>query len=276
MKQKGTILLWLTFAILGYMLCGCAPDEKLAGAAGTGNPSGEASFSMKVASMSPNDSTLTTKDQSQTVFTINETKILIARLEFEFPDSTTCENSDFEFSSPVVCYDDKLVINGPYTYDLIKNVSTPPIGTFDLPVGDYDNIKIQFVDLQSIDSAAISDTNLIGFTMIIGGTFNYAGNSTRSFKFHLRFNEIVKFLSQKNVVISEKNKTDISVVLEVDTWFNGVNIKKCLTDNHLNLNSNGNLVIKEGALSRSGCLDLETKIRTDISNSGSFRSNIEQ
>lgn len=254
-------------ALVAWLL-GCQGGE-VAGGTGIGNPSqGTVTFALKATSGQQQlakvadggvrnpDSAFAVADLGGTVFTIHSSLANLGYVKFKLPDGIAC-SQDIESA----CEQDDIKVTGPFVVDLMSGTLLPEIGPFKVPAGMYRRAEMRLEALES--GAPTPQPQLLGRSMIISGTFVYAGKTDRTFSISLDFDEEIAFESGSMSV-----KPDILnkflLLFNVDEWMAKADITKCLDDSTLVLDPQGNLLIDK----QNKCEGLEQVLKDGVKASG--------
>lgn len=265
LPTSAAILGGLAFTVL---VSGCL-DEKVAGSTGIGNPSqGTVSFAMVAVSQrtpaakesargrwNP-DGSFSVADLGGTVFTIRSSLANIGHVKFKLPDGIDC--SDAPESE---CEVGDIKVPGPFVADVMAGTLVPDLGAFKVPAGLYRRVEIRLEALEAGKPAP--DPRLVGNSMIIAGTFDYAGKSDRAFSLALDFDEEVRFESG-TMTVKEDILNKLLLLFNVDEWLASANITKCLEDSTLVLDPQGGLHLNED----NECEGLEQVLKEGVKASG--------
>jgi len=196
--------------------------------------------------------TYTVVDEGGTTFTITEARVNVRHIQFDLPEDSEQDSTN------------KVSLDGPFVFDLINGTQTPAINAFEVEQGIYRRIDVRFDDAEASDALLSAGDELLDNTMLIAGTFDYDGTSGRNFRFVLKFNEDLRFEEPDGISVAEGETTEFLLSLNVTEWLTGINITSCLDGGDLSLESNGDLIIEDGA--GSDCGDLESTIKSNIKN----------
>lgn len=254
-------------AITVAALAGCLGD-RVAGGTGVGNPTkGSVTLAMqaaaggtlakRAASLPRNpDGSFDIRDASGTVFTVRSSSANVGRIKLSLPQGVDCEDAD-----ETECEANEVTVPGPFVADLMAGTWNPDPGAFRIPVGGYHRIDVR---LQAADKEKPGpEPDLAGHSMIIKGTFAYAGRSDRAFTLALDFDEDARFQSDTGFAL-QAGKNRITIVLDVEKWLSGADITECLDNGDLTLDASGNLT----AMDSGTCSDFGEPIKDAIKASG--------
>ncbi|MEO7423860.1 MAG: hypothetical protein ABI036_01660 [Fibrobacteria bacterium] len=254
-------------ALGAALLAGCL-DERVAGGTGVGNPAkGSVTVAMQASSggnglaksSTPRnpDGSFTITDAGGTWFTVRECYANVGRIKFQPPDGSECKDVD-----ETACESLKVEIPGPMVADLMTGKFQPDPGSFRIPIGSYRRIDLRLENPpKNPDSSFLP---LAGHSMIILGSFEYAGFKANPFSIALDFGEDVRFESDSGLVIDSTGLTRLVVQLDVGKWLSGVDITRCLDEGKLALLPDGSLVVDKD----NACGQLENDIKSAIKVSG--------
>ncbi|MDB5103391.1 MAG: hypothetical protein JWP91_1080 [Fibrobacteres bacterium] len=261
MKSSAAIALSAAF------LAGCV-GERVAGGTGVGNPAkGSVTVSMQAsaggnalakASAPRNpDGSFTITDAGGTPFTVRESFANVGRIKLQLPEGLDCKDADES-----ACESLQVEIPGPMVADLMTGKWLPDPGAIRIPIGSYRRIDVR-LESQSKDSEG-TPSILAGHSMILRGSFDYAGSKDKAFSIALDFGEDARFDSDSGLVIDSIGVNRLLVLLDVEKWLSGVDITRCLDEGRLALLPDGSLVVdKENA-----CGQLENDLKSAIKASG--------
>lgn len=253
-------------------LWGCL-GERLAGTTGVGNPPQSAlTFSMQAAagpvaakrSAAPDgDTVLTLADKSGTAFALRRALAHVGQVKLRLPDGVGCPPAP---APP--CEAGNLKLAGPFVADLMAGTFSPAFPTLAAPHGEYRRVDIRLVPLD--DWAASPETSLRGHTVLLAGTFAYAGRSDRAFTMVLDLNEEARFDSGSSRV-REAPLNLLRLRMDAGQWLASADITGCLDDGRLPLDPSGNLRID----GETACEGLEQAIKHGIKGSGRLEDGLQ-
>ena len=247
-------------------------DDRLAGGTGIGNPSqGVVTVAMQAASgvdglgktAAPRnpDGSFTLTDAGGSRITVQEALANVGRIRLKLPDGLDCKDA-----GGAACEAAEAIIPGPMIADLITGNWLPDPGTIRIPVGAYRRIDVR-LEGKSKDKPG-PDSGLDGHSLILKGLFEYAGKADRKLSITLDFDEDVRFVSDPGLSLDSIGLNRFTIFLDVEKWFTGVDIGKCLDEGKLQLDADGSLAIdKENA-----CGLLQSDVKAAIKASGNLRA----
>lgn len=272
-NMRMTIRGWMAAAVAVSLsgLGGCLGD-RMAGSTGVGNPPRSAlSFTMvadkgaaaaKLAAPSARtrdaDTAYPVVDRSGTAFVLRRALANVGQVKLKLPDGVKC--------TPALAQDceaDELKVPGPFLADLMAGTFTPAFPTIQAPHGDYRRVDVRLEALEPGRTAA--DTALVGHSMLLSGTFTYAGRSDRAFEIVLDFNEEARFDSGSSRV-REAPLNLLKLRMDVDHWLAESGIGACLDSGSLILHGAGDLRIDKD----NACDGLEQAIKNGVKASGTL------
>lgn len=267
----------LTFAtlLLGCIV-GCI-EGPATGGSGVGNPpQGTVTFSMQATSGMPPlpkssagplglpDSAFTVTDAGGTTFTIRSSLANVGYVEIKLPDGQECtEAIDRD------CEMDEVKLPGPFVANLMTGAFQPDIGTFRIPAGSYKRVEFRLEALK--EGAPTPEPSLLGNSMIITGTFSYAGRADRAFSIALDFDEELRVESPTGMTVRDQGLSKLVLLLEVEKWMATADITRCLEEGELLLDQAGNLVANE----ENDCEGLEEVLKSGVKGSGELDEEFE-
>lgn len=172
---------------------------------------------------------------------LTEAKIVVSRIKLESesvedecervgalkkegePDDSSHETgAEDETEEEKECEDShELALKGPFVIDLLTGTSTPDLGTLSLPVGVYDQVKIEM-------HHGDKDTTLGGRTLVAGGNLVLADGSVKPFSLSLTFDENLKIRTDSGMALDAGSLNTVAVRLMAGDWLKGVDIAGCL------------------------------------------------
>ncbi|MDB5051194.1 MAG: hypothetical protein JWO30_4265 [Fibrobacteres bacterium] len=254
------------------LLAGCL-GERVAGGTGVGNPtkgsvtvalqaaSGQDALAKPGATQPRNpDGTFSVTDAGGTVFTIRSALANVGRVRLQLPEGIVCKDAD-----ETECESGEVSIPGPFVADLMTGGWQPDPGVVRIPVGEYRRMDVR---LEAMEKGATgTDPDLPGHSMVVKGSFDYAGKADRSFSLALDFDEDARFENLAGLGVEAEGLNRLIVLLDVEQWLAKANITGCLDDKSLSLDAQGGLhVDKENA-----CPGLENILKDAIKGSGNLR-----
>lgn len=152
---------------------------------------------------------------------------------------------------------ESIIMNGPFTFDVLTGASIPPIDSARLPAAKYTGIKLHITNLSNINDYAIE----------VAGTFEYK-DADRNFSILMEenANAFYKF-DGPAFQISEDDSVKFLLFLDADEWLSSVSLKGYLDNNTISLDSNGNLVIDKST-NASPYKDFKKSFKSNIIRSG--------
>lgn len=253
-------------------LGGCLGD-RVAGSTGVGNPPQSALTFTMVAdkgaaaasktsgarrSTLPADTSLPVADKSGTAFVLRRALVHVGLVKFKLPEGVKCDQALLH-----PCEADELKIEGDFVADLLAGTFTPAFPTLQAPHGEYRRVDVRLDALDPGHPAA--DSALIGHSMVLSGTFAYAGRSDRNFSIVLDFDEEIRYDSGLTRV-REAPLNLLKLRLDADHWLADSDIGGCLDSGSLELDDSGGLRIDE----ENSCEGLEQTIKDGVKASGTL------
>ena len=258
-------------ALICSLLAGCLGDQ-VAGGTGVGNPtkgsvvvalqaaSGPEAMAKSGALRRNPDGTFTVLDAGGSAFIIRSGYANVGMVGLKLPTGIVCADAD-----ETECESDAIKIKGPFVADLMTGKWQPDPGVFHVPSGSYTDMDIRFEPMDKASSGP--DAGLNGHTLLIKGTFGYAGRSDRAFSIALDFNEDGSYVSPVGLGVKAQGLDTLIVLMNVDQWLSHADITACLDSGDLSLDAAGNLAIGKD----SGCSDLENATKDAIKGSGNLK-----
>jgi hypothetical protein len=257
-------------ALVSILTAGCVGDQ-LAGGTGVGNPvkgsvtvamqavSGSESLAKTAAPRRNSDGSFTVADAAGTQFTIRSSYANVGSVKLKLPDGIACSQAD-----ETECESDRIKIKGPFSADLMTGEWQPNPGVFRIPVGSYSTLTVQFEPMDKDQSDG--GTGLQGHTLLIQGTFAYAGKDA-GFSLALDFNEEAEYVAAGGLGVTGKGLDTLLVLLNADQWLSQADITACLDSGKLVLDPAGNLAVDKS----DNCPGLENAIKDAVKGSGKLR-----
>lgn len=256
-------------ALIAVLTASCM-DGRQAGGTGIGNPvKGSVTVAMQAASggdglaksAAPRnpDGSFTIADAGGLKLTIRSAFANVGRIKLKLPDGIDCKDAD-----ETECANAEAVIPGPIVADLMTAVWVPDPGAFRLPVGTYRRIEVR-LEGKSKDKPG-PDSGLDGHSLIIKGSFEYAGKADRRLFIALDIDEEVRFASDSGLALERGGLNRFLILLDVEKWLSGVDIGRCLDEGKLALDTDGALAIGKD----NSCGQLQSDLGAAIKASGSL------
>lgn len=246
-------------------LFGCM-DEEVAGGTGVGNPpQGTATFAMAASSGDPLAKgtssreaarRFTLTDAGGTRFDLERAVAHVTWVRLRTPAGRPCRK---ELHS--TCEAEDIRLEGPFVADLMNGTLSPDLPAFQAPAGTYRRIEARLDDLDE-DKAALEPA-LAGHSVVLSGTFAYAGRADRAFSLSLDFNELVRF-EGGSMAVRQDTLTHLLLRFGVESWLKEIDIGRCLDEGRLVLDNQGNLKLDDG----SNCDGLEKALKEAVKASG--------
>lgn len=260
-------------------LAGCA------GGTGEGNPEfGSLSISLRAKADAPalsrravpgalsktaaND-TLRLLDEDSTAFLIDHIYAHADRIEIGRPAGAECRGSD-----TVECADSAVIVSGSRFVDLLEKPGPLVASGLELPPGVYNRMKIRFGRLADPGDGSVPPAYvpLVGHSVMMKGSFDYAGVSNRSLTIYLDFNEAFEFGNTSGLAIAADSLSNWAGVFLAGWWLRDLEITECLNEGKLVLGPDGGLVIDSG----SECNEIEDSLGVNIKRSTRFEEDDER
>lgn len=128
---------------------------------------------------------------------------------------------------------ESIILNGPFTFDVLTGASIPPIDSAQLPAAKYTGIKLHITNLSHVNDYAIE----------VFGTFEYK-DAEREFSILMEENANAFYKFDEPVIeLTEDDSVRFLLFLDADEWLSSVSLKGYLDNNEISLDPNGNLVI---------------------------------
>jgi hypothetical protein len=261
-------------AALAALLSGCILD-RTAGGTGVGNPTkgsvtvamvatdtapagkaaaGEAASKTAATGRNP-DGSFTIRDAGGTAFTIKSGYANVGRIRIALPDSLDCNDAD-----ETDCESGEVKLPGPWVSDLMTGKWIPDPGSVSIPVGSYRSLDVR---LEAQDKVVAGAPDLGKHSLVIGGTFAYAGRIDRPFRIALDFDEDARFESSSGFSV-DSGENAITLALDIAQWMSTADLTACLDAGSLPLDALGGFSLEKG----HGC-DLEQALKDAVKASGS-------
>lgn len=223
-------------------------------------------FSDTVAPPAPGPSGLNTTDADGSAVTIESAYAYVRDIEFDLPEASEgCDIEGAELSAPVICENDKVVVEGPFVFDLITGDSTPSLEEVTLPEGTYKRIDVRLEDADTADGLVLEDDAMNETSLLARGTVVVEGEILE-FGLALKFNEDARFERPEGIEVSG-NGGELSLHLDVATWFEGVDLAGCLASGDVEVSDGGVYWIDED-VSGGDCSSIEGDLKENIKTSG--------
>ena len=217
-------------AATALAIVGCG-QERLAGGIGVGNPPlADVSLALKAKSVSPianaktsaaaltnPDGTFTIGDSLGTSIILDSIIARVDGIDFTLPDSLHCADVP-----GLPCIDAETAVKGPFSVDLMRGISHPPIGRFKLPAGVYKKIGFELI---SGDSASEDTWDSLTQNIVVWGR---VGTSGKRFVARLNLLEGMDFANPGGIGIRADTLNSIQLGLNVDGWFLDTDMQACV------------------------------------------------
>ena len=235
----------MVLILVGVGLGGCSDSEPTVG------------FSIQAVSQSGSvaaaDFAMT--DDGSGDYQLTEAMLRLRHIELDLPEGQTCMDLQGLVDGGAVCDlsgdSDKIVIDGPFTVDLVMGTTTPSLDAVIIPEGTYKRIDFRVED--NADDASFA----------VQATFDRRGE-THTLDLSLDFNEDIRVEHPDGIVVDAD--TDLVAQFVVDNWLAGVDIGKCMDDDDLRME--GTTVFVDDASTGGDCSDIENTIKDNMKNSG--------
>lgn len=216
------------------------------------------------------------EDEAGGSISFTEARINIERIRLKLPETLDCEEIDFELedsecgpptddSSTLLGLvgfqetdgeedgeedgdddsedadddEDNIKIDGPFIYNMLTGLSSPDFSETVIPSGTYRRIELRFTNTTLVEAS----DSLFDHAMVIGGTYD-DGASIRSFLISIKFNEWLRFENEAGIEITESADINAIVVeLDVNNWFNGVDLGACFDSGRPDVSDDGVLIV---------------------------------
>lgn len=213
------------------------PEEE-AGTVGAGNSSvAELEFKVSSNSLEPLAKQRTFIDSKGKVFNLNNVEASLGPIILS---DGSAENTQ--------------VFEGPYQIDLISGVSTPSMDSLLVDVGLYNSVYFNF-NQEPNEPSFVSE-----------GTFDYLDESNRKFSFSIDLSKEFSVTNPEVSTLLLDQKSTFEIILNVNTWFESVDIISCIENNVIPLEEDGSLVLNENIFLCGGSLEaLESSVENSIS-----------
>ncbi|MBF0432323.1 MAG: hypothetical protein HQK83_13645 [Fibrobacteria bacterium] len=277
MIKNLTLGLLATLVLFLFGQCGDAGETNLAGGTGMGNPpTGNVNISIVASSPTPallkpaalvkstQSDSLVVRDANGTDFIIKSISVIIRKLFFQIESEDYCEQEPE--------HDCEYLLEGPFINDLLSGSSVPSLKGVSLPAALFHEVELNFDSLETEDSLYASFPALQGNSILMKGYFSYKGKIDRAFSIHLTVVEELEFEGKENLIIQPDSSLSWKVDLNAGNWFQNIEITNCLDNGELMLDSNGNLLLNNP----KECNELNTRLKTNILNSGSIKESEEE
>lgn len=250
------------------VLSGCiggADEETKASLTAKVKMASKAMTTEQVAGASPTSLSLPSSSSGAN-FLLKEARVNVRHIELDFPEGKVCpQESGY-------CKDSNTIaIEGPFLVNLLTGAASPSIPAVPIPFGLYKRVDIRLDDTKLDDKLVSQDDPLLGMTFMAKGTFDYDSKTGRIFTIRLKFNEDSRFENAGGIDLTGTQAQELLLALDIGKWLNGVDLIRCLDDNNLDLDSEGNLTVDEGS-GKGGCQGIEGLIKKNIKESGIFRA----
>jgi hypothetical protein len=261
-----------------------------AGGTGAGNPTaeadppptGQAAFTIRAISTygqplqkrlqnpllpkaSNTDSIILIADRGSTLFYIQSAHLNVRQIKVGLPENMTCSDIGYELEAPALCGQGKIVLDGPFVFDLVTGLAVPPVDTLKMPVGLYNTIELVLdagipIDVP-IDTVPVRQQ----YTLELNGIFSYDTIANRQFSLLLSFEETFPLFLTQTIEVSDKTLAEFHVQFNLNTLLEGIDITSCLNNKGLILDSAGNLLIERNRM-RGLCMHIENTLKQNFKN----------
>ena len=195
-------------------------------------------------------------DNANTTFTIESARIMLREVNFDMPQESSKTGHQKN-------------IEGPFVVNLLTGQSTPAIERVELQPGKYDSIELRIMDATASDLN--SNDQLIDYSLHLSGRFNYL-SQVRNFTILVKINEWLDINRVGETYISDGLVNDFVIEIDPSNWISSANIKTCVENNEITLESDGSLIVNDTVNSGgdSSC-DLAKLIKQNIKNSSRIK-----
>ena len=187
----------------------------------------------------------------------------VRHIQLDIPeDSEGCVEEELE--APVLCESGKVVVEGPFVFDLMTGASTPSLDEVTLPSGTYKRIDVRLDDAEPSDGLVEEDDAMAELSLLVRGAVDVDGDLVE-FGLALQFNEDARFEEQGGILVEGDSTLPLS--LNVAEWFDGVDLAACIASDEIEPGDNGVYWIDED-VSGGDCSDVERDLKENIKESG--------
>lgn len=222
-----------------------------------------AGWESRTLAMAAATDTLRLLDAAHTPYAIYHIYAHIDQVEIERPKGGACRSSD-----SVVCTDSTVLVSGSRYVDLLENPNPLILKNFQLPLGVYNRMKVQFSQLADDGTGEIPPAYLplVGHSILMQGTFAYRGVPNRALRIYLDIHHAFGFENVAGLAVNTGLPNNWAGIFLAGSWLKELEITKCLDENHIALEPDGSLIIDN----RTTCNDLEQTLIENVRKSTSF------
>jgi hypothetical protein len=244
-------------------VCSKNPSD-LSGGSGAGNPGGTVIVSLIADTMLPTDALqkiravqtdfsngvftaramngqgFSVRDDDSMLMIIDTAFVKVQKVHFIVSDSETPDVLIKDF--PALSADsESIILKRSLTFELVSGATYPSLCSLNIPEAKYAGIKLKSFSGQGSNSGPSSSQT--GYDVTLIGRFLYH-DTVRSLKICLNLDAPFYFQNNgKEFSISRKDTTRFLVTLNARKWFVGLNLKSCIENGSIPLDSNGDLVL---------------------------------
>ncbi|MBL8787578.1 MAG: hypothetical protein JNJ59_21925 [Deltaproteobacteria bacterium] len=245
----------LGLGVVLAMGAGCAGSET-----GNGQQSGARRPVAIVVQLTGNPS-LSGTDADGAELSVESGIALVDRLEFALPDGVDCDFPTVTAAYATHCDagDARLVVDGPWTVDLVSGETWPPLDGLELPEGELGAIALKMKGDAGAARAALT----------LEGTFKASREAAgRPFALELGGAVVAKFDPGEALVVSRAT-TGLGLWLDVTGWFATLRLGSCIAAGGVP-EVDGVLLLNRAE--KRTCGNVEAALRTALVSSGRARS----
>lgn len=153
---------------------------------------------------------------------------------------------------------ESIILEKSFVFELVSGTNYPSLCSLSIPEAKYTGIKLE-PDSEGGISGPFSD----GFSTTIVGQFLYH-DSVHAFKLGFSMDAPIHLKHDRGAInVSRTATAHFQIVLDVNTWLVGINLKSCIDNNSLPRQPNGDLVLVP-PLAAGPCMGVLDDIRINM------------
>lgn len=201
------------------------------------------------------------------VFTLTEARIHLRDIRLDLPQGTRCAEVSGLLAGATCKGSDSsgtVLVPGPIIVDLMTGATTPDLSGLRLPSGNYKRIDFRLEEAKADEVA--SGEPLVGYSLLVKASFT-RDNAANTLDLALKFSEDARFESTNGVAVDAD--TALLALLQPQVWLDGLPVATCLSKGDLQIANN---VLRIDGQAKGDCGDAETRVKSNIKNSGQLRT----
>ncbi len=205
--------------------------------------------------------------------TVTAGQACIEEIRLKLPDGLTCDAVGFVKQANVRCEVEdeqedgavkteyKIIVEGPFTFDLLTGSSTPSLADVAIPSGVYREIEFRFDAVCGLGEET---------TLTLDGSIKDTSNVDHPFSMALEYDDDLEIESPTDVQVLEGQANGIFANLILNQWFANVDLAGCIEDGDLVANGGGVVVINKDVNATGACEEVYDDILDGIKDALEF------